>query len=188
MRGMFGSRRSAAVAALATAVMAMGLSASAASATTVPAKWTTTGTARVSGTLNLTLNGTNPKTCTISKTSGEVTNLGSEGLLWGSFPIQAFCGGGPPDLTITFGYLARFDSTLGYELEMSENGTRESPYGGEYLEGPYLVRFTNGAGGTLSTFTYKETVIGKTSLGVPIKASGTISLDNGSTGTRTLTH
>jgi hypothetical protein len=187
MKFLFGSRAGIIAGALATAAVAMALVASTAAASVVPATWTTTGSVEFKGSLKLTKTGALPKTCTVAHHATALNETG-RGLLTGDwFLLKGYCEGGGEIQMAMWQNPLEWDSASGYLLRFAHlTSELFSPYG-QYSTAQFTVPFTNGSGGTKSSITFSETVIGYYG-GNAIKAAGTLTISDGSTGTRTLTH
>jgi hypothetical protein len=129
MNSLSRSRTRIVAGALATAAVAMAITASTAAASVVPATWTTTGAVEFKGTLNLTRNGLQPKTCTFAHT-GTALNESGKGLLTGSsLVLRGYCGESPEIEMMMYQNPAEWDSASGYLLRFPTVIEWKSPYG-----------------------------------------------------------
>ncbi len=149
----------------------MALTASVASASPVPARWVNPGTAKMSGSLTLKLNGANPKVCSLVGEEGSAVNYGSEGFLSIGASGYVIFGCGTGNLWFATGALASYDSKN--ILTFFEHSGWASPYG-VWNQSTTALPYTNGSGATASKATFSETVIGKTGSGT-ITATGSLS-------------
>jgi hypothetical protein len=151
-------------------------------------KWNSTGRMmQMKGTLTLKKNGASPITCSILGGKGEAINREEAGFsvaeYWMPFTSTKcsnggtwqWSAGGEVNSSASAFYFSEWG--IGYFTFPS------SPWGGTWAEvttgAPYL--FTNGSGATYSHLDFNETVIGQTSLGQTITATGKVEVYNGNT-------
>lgn len=178
---------------LISAIMALVISAftaASALASPVPARWVSPGSATLSGTMTIKLNGSNAKTCT-ANAAGEAINGGGEGALlvsanpYGIAYLVIFNCTGGTQLWVEMPSVATYGS--GYLLT-----TESAPYGwtspyGAWNQESIPMPFTNAVGETPSHVTLSETKLGQTASGT-ITASGTLNIKGKGGSALTLTH
>jgi hypothetical protein len=175
---------------LAAAISACALMAVGAGPALATVSWTSTGTVKLSGSLTVYHNGADPKTCTFAAGSNNGSAYSTNSLLVHPLtdPINmvASCTGGTT-LKITGAGVMYWDATLSSYMYKpnGDNQVLTSPYGSyaTYIRLPW----TNGSGGSFSTFTLNNTELGYFGVSDYLTATGTLSVTDGGTGTRTLT-
>ena len=138
--------------------------------------------AKTSG-VTVELAGGSPKTCTAETATGTVwfgygLSLGNSG----AFNETYFsCSGGTTLQLLTSGDAQYDPSTGARRILFYGSGGGTSPYGTYSYASEIPSPYTNGSGGTLSTFSFNKTVIGQTLAGAKkITLTGTFKVNLGS--------
>jgi hypothetical protein len=149
--------------------------------------WTSTGSIGATGTITIKHNGANAKTCTASAagTASNSSGYATADLFQGAFPgYMSLPCSGSTTLRLVFWGAEGIGSPGDYYLVLPYGAMTNTPYGTMSQDG--TLPFVNGAGAVKSTIVLSDTLLGNTATGA-VTATGTLTLSNGSTGTRTLT-
>ena len=182
---------------MAVAVAALALSASiasSASASVVPAKFSTANFKMTTSSITLKRNGLEPKTCTLN---GTLVGAGESGSYFASNQADGstryFCSGGG-QFTGVFMGSASYDTVTGrYYLTYNGYGGMSffSPYGESYYaetRGLSSGTWVNGSGSTPSKVTFTDQTVGYTTAGKRLSMDAVFTVTTEAGGLITLSH
>jgi hypothetical protein len=174
-------RAAAAVVGVAAVVMSLG-----AATAMAEVHWSsTTQGMKVSGSLTVYKNGTEPKTCTLSSSSG--SQLGPEAFFYAynTTYLNFSCG---TSMELNFMGEGVSESPGQYKLTLEATENLKSPWGGTWSQaafGSVEPTFVNGSGSTSSKAVFSNTYLGHSNL-AELTATGSLKVTTNSGGLLTL--